>query len=112
MKFKTSKIFNNLTESKIELITIPKLLENEEKKFSLFLNKNRCGGCQMCISLCPTGILELSDELNMRIAYVPQVKEGKAKYCTGCRRCEYGCPDWCIYVLNEEEETKTKKAKT
>jgi 2-oxoglutarate ferredoxin oxidoreductase subunit delta len=93
------------------LITIPKLLENEKEKFSLFLDKNRCGGCQMCISLCPTGILELSDELNMRIAYVPQVKEGKGEYCTGCRRCEYGCPDWCIYVLNEEE-IKTKKAKT
>jgi len=111
LKFKTSKIFNNLIERLSELITIPKLLDNEEKKFSLFLNKNRCGGCQMCISLCPTGILELSDELNMRIAYIPQVKEGKGKYCTGCRRCEYGCPDWCIYVL-DEEEIKSKKAKT
>lgn len=65
----------------------------------------------MCISLCPTDILELSDELNMRIAYIPQVKGGKGKYCTGCRRCEYGCPDWCIYVL-DDEEFKTKKAKT
>ena len=111
MKFKTSEIFYNLIERISELITIPKLLENEEKIFSLFLNKNRCGGCQMCISLCPTGILELSDELNMRIAYTPQVKEGKGKYCTGCRRCEYGCPDWCIYVL-DEEEFKTKKVKT
>ncbi len=65
----------------------------------------------MCISLCPTDIFELSDELNMRIAYIPQVKGGKGKYCTGCRRCEYGCPDWCIYVL-DKEEFKTKKAKT
>jgi Pyruvate/2-oxoacid:ferredoxin oxidoreductase delta subunit len=111
LKFITSKTFYNLIKRISELITIPKLLENKEKEFSLFLNKNRCGGCQMCISLCPTGILELSDELNMRIAYIPQVKEGKAKYCTGCRRCEYGCPDWCIYVL-DEVEIKTKKAKT
>lgn len=90
------------------------MLENKEKKFSLFLNKNRCGGstsCGICISVCPTGILEFSDELNMRIAYIPRVKEGKEKYCTGCRRCEYGCPDWCIYVLEEGEEPQAEKVK-
>ncbi|MBA7538004.1 hypothetical protein ES705_30277 [subsurface metagenome] len=91
---------------------IPKLLENEEKNFSLFLNKNRCGGCQVCVYVCPTGILEMGDELNMRIAYIPRVKEEKAKYCTACKRCEYGCPDWCIYILQESEnENVANKAK-
>ena len=90
---------------------IPKLLENKEKSFSLFLNKNRCGGCQACVYVCPTGILEMGNELNMRIAYTPQVKEGKAKYCTACKRCEYGCPDWCIYILDESaNENVAKKA--
>jgi ferredoxin len=57
--------------------------------------------------------LEISDELNFRVAYVPRVKEGKGKYCTGCRRCEYGCPDWAIYVLEEGENDKlTEKART
>lgn len=65
----------------------------------------------MCISICPTGILELSNELNMRIAYIPTVKEGKAKYCSACRRCEFACPDWCIYII-DNEEIKTTKAKT
>ena len=90
---------------------MPKLIENKEDKFSLFLNKDRCGGCEVCIVVCPTGILEITDELNYRIAYIPRVKEGKAKYCTGCRRCELCCPDWCIYVLDEEQETQTNKAR-
>jgi len=55
----------------------------------------------------------MGDELNMRIAYLPRVKEGKEKYCTGCRRCEFGCPAWCIYVLDQEEnEKEAGKAKT
>ena len=91
---------------------IPKLIENEEKKFSLFLNKDRCGGCEICVAVCPTGILEISDMLNMRIAYIPRVKEGKEKYCVACRRCEYGCPDWAIYVLEEgKSENLAEKVK-
>ncbi|MFX1409249.1 MAG: 4Fe-4S dicluster domain-containing protein [Promethearchaeota archaeon] len=90
---------------------MPKLIENKEKKFTLFLNKDRCGGCRACIAICPTGILELSDELNYRIAYIPKAIESKAKYCTGCRRCEYCCPDWCIYVL-EGEEIQAERVKT
>lgn len=94
------------------MILIPILIDNKEKSFTLFFNKHRCGGCNACISLCPTGILEQSDELNHRIAYIPRIKEGKAKYCTGCRRCELGCPDWAIYVLEEEEKRKeAQKAK-
>ena len=91
---------------------MPKVIENKEEKFSLFLNKDRCGGCQACISVCPTGILEISDVLNYRIAYIPKVKEGKGKYCTGCRRCEYCCPDWCIYVLDDEKQNHSEKVKT
>jgi 2-oxoglutarate ferredoxin oxidoreductase subunit delta len=95
------------------LIKIPKLIENKEKKFSLFLNKDRCGGCEICVSVCPTGILEISDMLNMRVAYIPKVKEGKEKYCAACRRCEYGCPDWAIYILEEEKnENLAEKART
>jgi len=67
----------------------------------------------MCVYLCPTGILEIGDELNMRISYIPRVKEGKEQYCMACRRCEYGCPDWCIYIMPaEEDEDSAEKAKT
>ncbi len=54
----------------------------------------------------------MGDELNMRIAYIPRVKEGKAKYCTACKRCEYGCPDWCLYIVdNSKNNNIIDKAK-
>jgi 2-oxoglutarate ferredoxin oxidoreductase subunit delta len=91
---------------------MPKLLENEERGYLLFLNKNRCGGCEMCVNVCPTGVLEISDELNMRVSYIPKVKEGKEKYCIACRRCEFCCPDWAIYIIDETAQKSKKKAKT
>ena len=39
-------------------------------------------------------------------------QNGKESYCTGCRRCEYACPEWCIYILDGEEESSNEKAKT
>ena len=49
----------------------------------------------------------------MRVSYIPHVKEGKEKYCMACRRCEYNCPDWAIYVLFDEgNEPEAGKAST
>jgi len=73
------------------------------------LNQHRCQGCEICVSVCPTGILEMSDQLNMRVAFLPKVKEGKEKYCTACKRCEYTCPIWAIYIVPEIENEITVK---
>lgn len=75
-----------------------------KKKRSLFLQKNRCQGCGLCVVACPNGVLELSDELNMRAAYIPRVKEGKEQSCILCQRCEFACPAWAIYIVDEQPE--------
>ncbi|HMF31206.1 MAG TPA: 4Fe-4S dicluster domain-containing protein [Candidatus Lokiarchaeia archaeon] len=88
---------------------MPKLIVNPDKKKSLMLNKHRCQGCELCVVACPTGILEMSDELNVRFAYLPRVRQGKEKYCIFCKRCEYTCPVWAIYVVNETESEEPPK---
>ncbi len=51
---------------------------------------------------CPTGVLEMSGEMNMRAAFIPKVKDGKERSCIMCQRCEYACPAWAIYIVENK----------
>jgi 2-oxoglutarate ferredoxin oxidoreductase subunit delta len=102
---------------------MPELFSSPEKGKRLFLQRDRCSGCGYCIEVCSYnylleaikelsrtckgcnrcveacgyGILEVSGEMNARLAYPPKVKEGAE--CYFCQSCEYVCPNQAIYVL-------------
>ncbi|RIV28129.1 4Fe-4S dicluster domain-containing protein [Alicyclobacillaceae bacterium I2511] len=61
------------------------------------INVERCKGCGICVSVCPTQVLELSKETNSQgyATAVPVHPEA----CTGCRYCALMCPDVAIKVL-------------
>lgn len=83
---------------------MPMLYKDEEKGLMLFLQKNRCKGCEICIYICPRNILEKSEERNIAGHNPPSlISDGK---CTFCHMCEYCCPDFSIYVteINEGED--------
>jgi 2-oxoglutarate ferredoxin oxidoreductase subunit delta len=69
------------------------------------LIKDRCKSCEFCIEFCPQGILELSDEFNVKGYHPPRVKEDGN--CIVCRLCELICPEFAIYITEEEIETTT-----
>lgn len=61
------------------------------------INENRCKGCFLCISFCPSGALKKSKSFNKRGVNFVQVCQEKE--CLGCRQCAIICPDCCIEIF-------------
>lgn len=66
----------------------------------IFIDINRCKGCELCIHFCPQKILELENSLNA-MGYRGVTLKDKTK-CTGCGICARVCPDLAI-SLNREK---------
>ena len=49
-----------------------------------------CKGCQLCIDVCPKGVIAISEKLNSS-SYHPAYYTGDG--CTGCGLCFYACPE-------------------
>jgi 2-oxoglutarate ferredoxin oxidoreductase subunit delta len=77
-------------------------LEREGKK--LFIQKifaDWCKGCGICIAFCPTKVFEKSDN------GIPAIKDPDA--CTGCRFCEFHCPDFALSIHERYPDRRKKK---
>ena len=58
----------------------------------LIINKAWCKGCGICVEFCPKKVLSLKRE---KVNIAP---EG----CILCGQCELRCPDYAIYLEEEE----------
>jgi len=60
------------------------------------INPERCKGCELCISVCPEGILAMSKQFNKQgQSYSECIDPDK---CTGCLSCAIICPDSAIQI--------------
>ncbi len=66
-----------------------------------------CKGCGLCVDVCPTGTLLLTDDPGNKFGITVVVDA--PEYCIGCKMCEMRCPDFAIFV-NYQDETKEKKS--
>jgi 2-oxoglutarate ferredoxin oxidoreductase subunit delta len=65
------------------------------------INTEWCKGCELCISACPSGVLEMSKEINGKGVRYPVVKH--AGKCTGCTLCAVVCPEIVITVYKKKK---------
>lgn len=62
----------------------------------VLFDEERCKGCELCTTVCPKGIVILSERLNTKGYHPAEVKE--MDKCIGCGFCATMCPDVVIKV--------------
>ena len=60
---------------------------------TVVIDADRCKGCELCTSVCPQHVLQMSHEsFNVR-GYRPVALVDPEQKCTGCAICAMICPD-------------------
>lgn len=67
----------------------------------VWVNEKRCKGCDICVSLCPVGVLSMRLDSKMILGKVAEVSFPES--CIGCKECELHCPDFAILVADKKE---------
>lgn len=72
-----------------------------KKRFKLEFNRDKCKGCEICVSFCPKKLLALDKEVNAKGYHPACITDQDA--CIGCQSCALMCPDCCISIYELEE---------
>lgn len=79
-------------------------------KGTVQIDQARCKGCQLCIDVCPQGVLQMDDtQLNAK-GYHPAILTDAGGDCTGCAVCAVMCPDVAITVLRAPLAAKRRRS--
>ena len=73
-----------------------------KRRFKVLFNKEKCKGCEVCISVCPKKILCLDPGVNSKGYHPAGITEQEE--CIGCQSCATMCPDCCISIYELEEK--------
>jgi len=78
--------------------------KSEKTGIVITINNIFCKGCDICVQICPTEVLEMIDTIDRWEGAVAVVKDMDA--CTGCMKCEVQCPDFAIAVFDPKKDKK------
>ena len=67
----------------------------------VWVNVSRCKACDICVSMCPAGVLGMIPAPNSTLGSMIEVVFPEA--CIGCKDCELHCPDFAIFVADRTE---------
>jgi 2-oxoglutarate ferredoxin oxidoreductase subunit delta len=80
-------------------------VENKLRKASrIFLDDRLCDGCALCVDMCREKVFQIAAEINARGFYISNVVSESS--CSGCRYCEFVCPQCAICVIDAEVNGK------
>lgn len=66
----------------------------------VWVNKDRCKACDMCVRVCPSGTLTMQLDKHSTLGAMVEVKN--PQNCIGCGDCELACPDFAIFVADRK----------
>lgn len=67
----------------------------------VIINEERCKSCELCVSVCPKKILQISKDKMNEKGYRPAEIIDCSK-CIGCAFCATMCPDAAITIEEDE----------
>ncbi|TKI69875.1 4Fe-4S dicluster domain-containing protein [Sulfurimonas crateris] len=67
----------------------------------VWVNTNNCKACDICVSVCPAGVLGMVYEPTSTLGAMISIQHPES--CIGCNECELTCPDFAIYVAEKKE---------
>ncbi len=69
---------------------------------AIVVDTDTCKGCSLCVTACPTNVIELDQQVNGKGYHYAFMK--RPEDCTGCANCGLVCPDSCITVYRAKKE--------
>jgi len=69
---------------------------------SVWVDTSRCKACDVCVSVCPAGVLSMKQEPTSVLGAMISVEFPED--CIGCNDCELSCPDFAIYVADKKND--------
>ena len=67
----------------------------------VWVNTNNCKACDICVSVCPAGVLSMVYENTSTLGAMISIDHPES--CIGCNDCELNCPDFAIFVADRKE---------
>lgn len=68
-------------------------------KGKIIIDREKCKGCELCVSVCPKQCIAISSGLNDKGYYPAEFSQGEeGDCCTACTLCALTCPDIAIEV--------------
>ena len=69
----------------------------------VYIDQERCKGCDYCVEFCPRGVLKIGNELNPKGYLFPVVVDETS--CLACGYCEVVCPEFAIKVSTPDNNS-------